>query len=451
MTLAVTRYEFARIRIAGPDLITAFVLLFVIQCCLPGVVIYLCLPWVEVSSATGVIAFDRIFTALDLPAAYLVLGLTACFIVMFYASLGLWQRLLGQLGGKLSGRSLIAVHGSAYGLMLILSGGFLLSIVSFYTLGDSIVERFANLIFYRAGSERVQGTLLNAFAFALTQSWAWLSLPALFVVYERWGRRWSLGVCLLFLAVFVLLGVSRRAVFIPIFLTYVIFLLYDGRWRLKWVVVTLAPLLLWIAFGKELIGSVAFGVSESAITGRYESFADSFLRAASDIGITVVESLGAINLLDLAPRFGVDHLLSVLRQIPTSHSWLGQLPPRIVRLSTEAFSSAQDEDIPPGLFGQMWMDFRAFGPVVWGLLLSLQISIAQHVFAQTIRTRQAAALFAVLTFVIALPLNTGSYDFTFSIDIYVLCLAVLLTFRLIPVRIPTAPRAHGPTTAPHPT
>ena len=197
------------------------------------------------------------------------------------------------------------------------------------------------------------------------------------------------------------------------------------------------PILVWIAFGKELVGLVAFHRTFGDVVGRYETLAASFLRAASEIGLTIVESLGSITLLDLQPRFGVDHLLSVLREIPTSHRWLGVLPHRIVRLSTEAFASPYDEDIPPGLFGQMWMDFRIFGPVVWGLILSVQMSIVQHVFAHTIRTRQAAALFVLVTLVVALPLTTGTYDFTFSIDIYVLALCILLTFKLQGVRLPT--------------
>jgi hypothetical protein len=197
------------------------------------------------------------------------------------------------------------------------------------------------------------------------------------------------------------------------------------------------PALIWIAFGKELIGLVVFPGALGDVVGRYETLPASLLRAASDIGITVVESLGSINLLDLPPRFGVDHLLSVFRVIPTSHRWLGDLPVRIVRLSTEAFATPFDEDIPPGLFGQMWLDFRVFGPVVWAFVLSLQMSIVQFVFAQTIRTRQATALLVLATFVVALPLNTGSYDFTFSIDIYPLVLCVLLTFRFIRVRVAT--------------
>src|SRR5882762_1298853 len=429
LTVAVGVFEARRIRATGPDTISVFIVLFVVQCCLPGVVIYACLPLVDRSSPTDVAPFDRIFAAANLPAALLVLGLTAWFVFFFYGFAALSSRLVRDFLGASSDRLRLVLTGSPLRLLIVLAFGFTLSVASFYVLGSSMIERFTKLILYRAGDKDLQGSLLNAYGFALTQTWAWLSVLALFVIYERHGRRLAWFLCLVFLCVFVLLGVSRRALFIPLLLAYLTLVLFEHRWRTRWVLAAAVPILLWIAFGKELIGSVAFGGTLSDVVGRYETASASFLRAASEIGITVVESLGSINLLDLPPRFGVDHLLSVLRQIPTSHSWLGILPVRIVRLSTTAFATPDADDIPPGLFGQMWMDFRVFGPIVWGLIMGLQMSLVQCAFAQTVRTRQAVALFTLVTFVVALPVNTGSYDFTFSIDIYVLLLCIFLTCR----------------------
>jgi len=438
LTIAVGVFEAKRISGRGPDAISIFIVLFVLQCCLPGIVIYACLPLVEGPSPTDVYAFDRIFAAADLPAALLILGLTAWFVFFFYSFAALNGRLLRNFLGPAPSGLRLVLTGSPSRLLIVLAFGFALSVGSFYVLGSTLVERFTNLILYRAGDKDVQSSLFNAFAFALTQTWAWLSVPALFVIYERHGRRLSWLLCLFFLGVIMLLGVSRRALFIPLLLAYLTLVLFDHRWRARWLLAAAIPVLLWIAFGKELIGSVAFGGTLGDVAGRYETLSASLLRTASEIGLTIVESLGSINLLDLPPRFGVDHLLSVLREIPTSHRWLGILPTRIVRLSTAAFAAPYDEDIPPGLFGQMWMDFRVFGPIVWGLILSLQMSVVQHVFARTIRTRQAVALFVLVTFVVALPLTTGTYDFTFSIDIYVLVLCLFLTFRFIRVRVPTA-------------
>jgi hypothetical protein len=425
-----------------------FIVLFLVQCCLPGIVIYACLPLVDPNSPTDVYAIDRIYAAADLPAALLVLGLTAWFIFFFYAFAAINARLLGRFDTHAPRGLRLVFTGSPLRLLIVLTFGLVLSLASFYTLGSSFSERYINLILFRAGVQHGEEHLLNAFGFALTQTWTWLSIPALFVIYERYERGLLWWVCLALLAVFVVLGVSRRALFIPIVMTYLTLVLFDHRWRPKWLLAGAIPILVWIAFGKELFGVVAFHGTFGDVLGRYETVAASFLRAASEIGFTIVESVGSINLLHLSPRFGVDHLLSVLREIPTAHRWLGDLPPRIVRLSTEAFATPHDEDIPPGLFGQMWMDFRIFGPVVWGLILSVQMSIVQRIFARTIRTRQATALFVLVTFVIALPLNTGSYDFTFSVDINALALCLLLTFKLQGVRLPsisspTARAAHA--------
>ena len=418
LTLAVAAFEAKRIRGRGPDVISVFIVLFLLQCCLPGIVIYACLPLVDPSSPTEVGAIDRIYASADVSTALLVLGLTAWFIFFFYAFAAINARLLGRFGTHAARQLRLVFTGSPLRLLIVLTFGLALSLASFYVLGSSISERYINLILFRAGYQQGEEKLLNALGLALTQIWAWLSIPALFAIYERHGRRLLWWVCLVFLAVFMVLGVSRKALFIPIVLMYLTLVLFDQRWRLKWLLAGAIPILVWIAFGKELIGIIAYNRTLNDVAGRYETVAASLLRAASEIGFTIVESLGTINLLDyLPPRFGVDHLLSVLRMIPTAHRWLGDLPPRIVRLSTEAFAAPYDEDIPPGLFGQMWLDFRIFGPLVWGLMLSVQMSIVQHVFSRTIRTRQAAALFALITFVVALPLTTGTYDFTFSYDI----------------------------------
>ena len=435
LTLAVGAFEARRIRATGPDTISVFIVIFVVQCCLPGIVIYACLPLVEGSSPTDVAAFDRIFSSADLSAALLVLGLTAWFVCFFYCFAELGGRLLKRLVANAPSESRIVITGSPVGLLMVVAFGLAFSLASFYILGSSLVERFANLLLFRGGDKDVQANLFNAFGLGLTQSWAWLCVPALFVMNE-YRRRLSWLFCLISLSVFVLLGVSRRALFIPILLTYLTLLLFDRRWRFKWLLAAAIPVVLWIAFGKELLGILAFGRSLSDVAERYDTVAAAFLRAATDIGITVVESLGSINLLALPPRFGIDHLLSALRQIPTHHYWLGTLPVRIVRLSTEAFSTPDAEDIPPGLFGQMWMDFRVFGPIAWGLMLGAQMSLVQHLFVQTIRTRQAVALFVLITFVVALPLNSGSYDFSFSLDIYVLLLCLALNFKPVRVRVP---------------
>ncbi len=436
LTGAIGLFEAKRIRVAGADVTTIFIALFVLQCCLPGIVIYCCLPFLDQHAPTGIQAFDRIYFATDLPTALLVLGLVAWTVVLFYAFSALNEVLLRRLIPPLPHRSYFILSGFPARLLFLLTIGFLLTIISFYMLGDTLVDRYANLILVRSASDKVQPNLVNTYGFVLTQTWAWLSIPALFVIFERRGRDLSWFLCLLFTVVFALLSVDRRAIFIPILLAYLTFVLFDGRWRLRLVTAAAIPILVWVAFGKEFLASIAYGGDVGAVVGRYDTLTSALLRTSSEVGITLVESSGSISLLDLDPRLGIDHLLSIVRRIPVG--WFGgdlDVPKRIVRLSTEEFGMPGDADLPPGIFGQMWLDFRVFGPIIWAFILSLQVSLIQRVFALTIPTRQATAAFVLITFVVALPLNTGSYDFTFSVDILVLILGMWLTFKLTRVHV----------------
>jgi hypothetical protein len=207
---------------------------------------------------------------------------------------------------------------------------------------------------------------------------------------------------------------------------YLTLVLHSGRWMVRWIVVGAVPLLLLVAFGKNILAAVAYDGTVETIVESYESWMSALLRAATDIGITIVESLGTLQFLDVGLRFGVDHVLSMAQRFPEKSLGLDfDFPERIVRISTAAFADASSQDIPPGLLGQMWLDFRVAGPVIWGLAFGLQMSVIQFFFERTRRTRQSAAVFMLLVFIVALPLNSGSFDFTFSVDIIALA-AVLL-------------------------
>ncbi len=167
---------------------------------------------------------------------------------------------------------------------------------------------------------------------------------------------------------------------------------------------------------------------------------------ASDIRITITESLGTISMIDIPPRLGTDHALSVMQRFPEGILGLDiEWPTRIVRISTETFADEWTVDMPPGLLGQMWLDFRVFGPLIWGLAFGLQIGILQYGWQRMRPSRQSAAVFFMLTFVVALPLNSGSYDFTFSVDIIA---AVIVLFFVVRLNRETAPPLSSQAPAP---
>jgi hypothetical protein len=428
--IAFAAIEFWRTRHSGPDAITIFMAIFLLQCCLPGIGIYGALPLADAGAPTGNFVFDGIFNRLNYMTALLVLTLTIWFGAFVYLGACWGGKLLYRLFPGPPGARYI-IEGVKYRFVAILAAGLALTLFSFFLLGDDLVDRFTNLIRLRAYSDEVVSTDLNSYAFALTQAWGWLSIPALFLISER--RRRGL-IWFMFLGctiVFAILGASRRALFIPIMLIYFTLLVYDGRWRVRLVLALVVPVVAWVMYGKEILAAVAFGGAFEDVFGRYESTASAILRSSSEQGITIVESLGTITFLDDYFRFGVDHLLSIAQKFP--HRLLDidvDYPKRMVRISTEAFSDASTQDIPPGLLGQMWLDFRVLGPVLWGVFIGVQLSVVQLLKARWKRSLQSSALVALLVFLIALPINTGSYDFTINVDVLVTLLSLAFVYRV---------------------
>jgi hypothetical protein len=429
-SLGLGAFELYRTRISGPDAITIFIVIFMLQCCLPGIGIYGSLAAVDPTELTGNSVFDGIYQHLDVTTALVVLTMTIWFAAFFYFGASLGGVLLRRLFPT-SNCAPYRLEGLENRFVLILFGGLAYTLVSFYLLGDDIAERFANLVRLRAYDENVVRTEFFAYAYVLTQTWLWLSIPALFVLFERRRRGFAWVSILICAIIFAILSASRRAIFVPVMLSYFTFLLYDKKWRARLILAIAIPILALVLYGKEIFATVAFGGAIEAVVERYESTSSAILRASSEQGITILESLGTLTFLDEHLRLGVDHLLSIAQRFP--HRLLGfdiEYPKRIVRISTEAFSTVDAQDIPPGLLGQMWLDFRVLGPLLWGLAFGLQISAAQFLFTRSERSLQATALVALVVFLIALPINTGSYDFTFSVDVIAAVVGLMLTYRV---------------------
>jgi hypothetical protein len=443
--VAVGVYEWRRTRANGIDAISLFVVIFMLQCCFSAIAIYSLLPFVDPTDITSVRAFNRILGRLDVPTAATVLCLTASFLMFVYLGSRFGRVAMNRFWPPTNDVWTISMEKRRISALLLL--GMLVIGFSFWQLGDSMLVRYTNLILLRSNDPTVERTALNANAFSVTQTWAWLSLIAIFCMMESRWRKFLVPVFIVFAVVFAVLGVSRRALFLPILMVYLTLVLYSNKWHMRWVMAAAVPLVLWIAFGKNLLAAVAYDNSLDMVAGTYQSWQNVVIRASSDVGITVVESVGTIQHIDLPPRLGSDHVLSMMKIFP--ERTLGfdiEYPERIVRISTAVLDHPDEADLPPGLFGQMWLDFRLAGPLVWGLVFGLQLSVIQWLLERIRCTRQSAAVLVVLVFIVALPVNTGSFDFTFSVDIVAISLALLLCLvvsrgRLVLARreIPGAP------------
>jgi len=426
LSLGILLVERRRTREGGPDAVSVFITIFWLQCCVAGGAICAMLPFVDGTRPTGVQFIDNVFRAADFTSLMMVFALTAAFVVFFYVGCAIAQLAFGGVrAAPRAGRFEMIIHENR--LWAVLVAGAVLTGASFWLLGDTMFLRYANLILLRSDDPHVTRNVLNSNAFVLTQAWGWLAVIPLFTIAKRRGFGPTWWLCLALAIAFALMGVSRRALFLPVLMSYLALALATQRWRIGYVVAAAGPMILWIAFGKDLISAIAYGGTVERALGVYESLPSALLRSSSDIGITVVESIGTISLIDVPPRWGMDHLLSLAQRFPEGLLGLDiDWPERMVRISTRVFVGENHQDVPPGLMGQMWLDFRVFGPVVWGLLFGLQVGLVQQFWTRTVKTVQSAVVFVIITFVIALPINSGSFDFSFGMDIIVLVLALYL-------------------------
>ena len=413
----------------GPDPASLFILLLLVQCGLPAIGLFGALPFAERAALTGNGAFDRILLGTTLATAQLVFLLAAWFVVSFYAGLslcGLGLRPPSDAGAQ-ELKALPELGVRVRPLLALLVVGLIITLVSFKSLGDSWASRYANLILFRAGFAGIERTAFNANAFSLTQAWSWLSVLCLLSLAASSARRRTWWLVLAMAIVFAVLGGSRRALAIPLVLAYCASVLQTGKWRIRRVAIAAVPAFLWLAYGKAILAAVAFGGSAETVASEFSSAPSAVLRASAEAGITVVESLGTITSLDLPPRFGVDHALSLIRRLPDGLiGYELDLPERIVRVSTTALVGPDALDMPPGLMGQMWLDFRAVGAVIWGLVFGVVMGVVQHRYRATRRTLGAAGVYAIATFLIALPLNSGSLDFNVTVDTMLVMVALVM-------------------------
>lgn len=424
--------EGCRISKKGPDILSLFTMLFGIQVVLPGIILTAAVSFLESSITTGVPFFDKVLNNIEPFQAFLVLSMAMIFIFMLYLS---WF----FVGAVMSS---VVLPEPKYRVNVSLSRWFslmLLGLVLMWMLLDSLgggLVGFRNLILFRTGSPEVERTLLNSNIFSLTQTFSLLAVVGL---VATWDRKWSFLFIfsVLCLIVFGVMSVSRRAFAQEVLIFYFSFVLKNKKFyffRMSIIVGSIFPV---FVFGKSFLYIVGNNIGLQSI-GKIISEADyvsSTIRAFSDVGITTVESWATMLYLDVPFRFGVDHFFSVLRRIPDGLMGLDiAWPERMVRISTKAFVGVDGQDIPPGLMGQMWLDAGILGPIGWGVFFGIQLRVLQYLYNVTVKSAGSFVLFSLVLFVVALPLNSGSYDFVFEFGMIFLLMFVVFVSRFFVVR-----------------
>lgn len=411
----------------GVDPTSVFTAIVGMQCVVPALGLHLTMPYVDRFAPTGNAIFDHILRQTSFVDGELVFVLLAWFLLAFRITANL-------VAGPPRSESPGTEHGAkhldvrAWALVPLLLAGFLLTIHFFVGLGDSVLERYASLVLYRAGHPAIARTALRENAFLLIQAWSWLTVLCLFVLKDKQAR-WQWWGTLAMALGFALLSGSRRALFIPLLIGYFAHVMRTGRWYLGRLAVAGVPAVAWVAYGEVIIGALAMGHSPWQRIASAD-LAPAALYASAEAGVTVVESLGTVNLIDLPPRWGSDHLLSLLRRVPDQAMGVTiDFPERMVRVSTSTFGTANDLDIPPGFMGQMWLDFRALGPLLWGAAFGVVVGALTRLHRQLAPSRTNMAVLSLVTFLIALPVNSGTLDFNVTQDTMLMYLVLALLVR----------------------
>ncbi len=422
-------FEVLRSRLRHFDAFSVFLATFFLQCIGPAAIIYSCLALhgpgpVELGNTF----FDRVYGAVDGGHQLLVLAFMAMFVVFSWLS---YSAMLPSRV-KVTVPELRLSFGRP-ALIFVAVLGLTSGAVLLYDLGGSLGEGYRSLVRFRNSDPEIVRTFVNANLFSLTQSFLLIAFLGLFL-----ARRWRMVSPTFFIwggivGVLALLCVSRRSLLIPPIL-FVFTLMLAGRRPKVWQLLMLGLAGVTVIFGgKQLLSYLASDVQEVVLPARGPLKNSIYI--ASDIGITVTESLGSVALIDLPPRLGADHLWSVLRRFPEGAlGFEDPFPERIVRHTTAVFMSEDDQDIPPGWMGMMWLDFRWLGPLIYGLIFGAGLGIIERARRRCVVDFQSSAVFAVFIFIYCLPINTGSLDFTFSIDMFMLVLLILFVLKIAPHR-----------------
>lgn len=414
--------EFRRRGFGIHQIVLSFFFIYVI---FPSAVMHAVLAY-DTTISTGVGFFDRTVGSIEFQHSLIVFFLNFIFIKFFYFAKWMLYPERAEHSARADKR---VVRFNEATLWSFIGIGAVVCLCFFYGLGTNFSERYSALILFRNLSDGSDRNFFTANAFSITQTFSWLCAGLSF--YYIAGRKMKMAVLSLLLCLmFSFLMGSRRGFVFPILILYFCSALYYGRLYF-WRVFSIIPLVVaWVAVGKELTGSFAYSSGGYSVDAMYASYLGALLRSACDIGITQVQSYAVFQNFDLSFRLGFDHILSLLRLLPEGVLGFPDLfPERITRITTTTFESLDAADIPPGLIGASWLDFPILGAAAWGAGIAYMCWVVNVFRNGHVKTPALIVCTVIFAIIVAMPINTGSFDFTFTVDIFVLMCVLLFSIR----------------------
>lgn len=423
--LFIWRIESVRIRKYGPDLFTLCIFILAIQIVFPGLFLTAVIGLNYDDFDTGVPFFNKVLTEVGLYESLLTLLLLVLFLLSLYIT---WFFIHSKINLHKSYVPKIRIIVSRWRWFFVMIIGLLGSLVLLKELGG-----YNNLVLFRTDWASPSRNFVTANLFSLTTTYMILSVLGVMIFWrKKLNVTFMLSVMLVI--VFSLMTVSRRAFGIAVLL--VLFTLILGRKKIYITKISIFIALMFIPiiiFGKRILWLFAHNsdITGSAVSSGQTDLFSGLILFVCNIGISTIESWATLLYLDIPMRLGIDHLLSIARRIPEGVLGLNiDFPERMVRISTTAFVGSHMQDVPPGFIGQMWLDFRLLGPLFWGMLFSIVISFLQIVYNRVGKDLATITLFVVLLYIICLPINNGTLDFVFSIDVFILILFIAFIIKI---------------------
>ena len=423
--------ESMRISKRGPDLLSLIGLFFVLQLVVPGMFLCGFLARRNGDWDLGGAFLEQVLREVRPETAGLVFSMTMMFLAALVIGYAAVDRVRRRSRSEFCRYERIDIESKgAYKRWLLV---MILGVAGMYLLvrmlGRDLADGYINLIRFRAGDPGIERTALTANLYSATQAFLLISIFGFsFKVRHRLIRNL---LSVLFSIVFVIASASRRAILIVPLLLIMSHVIGRGRWRFgRWVMIGVFGIVI-IGIGKQVLSDISRQRDIGGVTESEGVLPKSiFLRTTCEVGISVIESWATVMYVDIPRRFGIDHVLSVARRFPEGAIGLDiPFPERIVRLTTERFVGPDEQDIPPGLIGQTWLDFGFCGALIEGLAFGIFIGWVEGILRRLDRdVAITRPIYAVTAFVVALPFNTGSLDFNFSIDIFILLALLLIIF-----------------------
>jgi hypothetical protein len=416
--------ERLRLRGGPPDFFTFFTFLFTLQLVVPGIYLTAAKAVSINPPDTGVEFFNIVLKSLNMEQALLALVLSYLFLISYYSTWLFLNSAIDLQSPRIKKISLVTSETRWQFIML-------LAIISSTWLASK-VGGYEGLINYRNNWNGNRGGFITANLFSLTGAFSIISIIGCLIF---WNKKLSTKffITITLVVLLSLMTVSRRSIGIAALLLIFTILIKNEKLQTKWLFITGLFFLPMIIYGKRIL--FLLGNSQAltldAISRGAEGFSGNVLLFVVNIGTSLIESWATFLYLDLPLRYGTDHILSVARRIPDGILGLDlDFPPRMVRLSTEAFLGPEWADVPPGFIGQMWLDFGFFGPTICAMAFISLLSLLQLIYHHIEVDLPGLGIFIIFSWVICLPINTGSLDFTFSVDILFLIIFSLFMIKI---------------------